>query len=299
MARGRSFALSIAAICLLAGACAPLGATRSKSSPSPKPSTAIVLSVLDQAVYLVDPDTGARSEVVPALGDFRSGYAASSPDRATLAYGKGGIYLLDIATGKRRLLVPGTGMSMPAWSPSGQVLAYGDGASLWITPLLQVQPFQIHLPATLAAVAMDWSTDGIAFQGIQRDCARSYLCPTTANSDVWTVQADGTELTRITSIRRALAPKWSPDGERILFVRKFGGDRRELWVVQADGSNPRRLGAAQNVLAADWSSDGNRIVMARRGLEGPTIRLWITNSDGTAARPVPGSFLGTDATLDW
>jgi Tol biopolymer transport system component len=297
--RGRTLALPFATLWLLSAACGHLGTTKAAPSPTPDPSTAIVLSVLDHAIYLVDPTTGVRSQVVGDLPDFLAGYAAWAPDHTRLAYGKHGLQILNIDGQKTRLLAPGEQVSMPAWSPSGDVLAYGDGASLWITPVVELRPFQIQLPATLAPLGMDWSGDSIAFQGIRRDCARSQLCPTTEDSDIWTVEADGHGLERVTRIRRALAPKWSPDGGRILFIRRFAGDRQELWVVGAAGAQPRQLGTARDVIAADWSPDGNRIVMARRGTQAQTIRLWTTDSSGANARPLGAAVPGTDATLDW
>jgi Tol biopolymer transport system component len=299
MTRGKTWALSLSAFWLVAVACAQLGNNQSKPTASPNPATAIALSVPNGAIYLIDPATGVRTQLVAGLGDFQDGYAAWSPDRTHLAYGNHGLYILDLSSHKTRLLVPEDQMSMPAWSPSGEVLAYGNGSSLWVAPLNGLPPFQIHIPATLAPVAMAWSEDGIAFQGIRRDCDRSYLCPTTDKSDIWTIQSDATELQQVTHLRRALAPKWSPDSSSILFVRSFASGSRELWVVDADGSHPKQLGTAEDVLAADWSPDGMQIVVARRGLEGATIRLWITDANGTSARPVGGMVQGKDATVDW
>jgi Tol biopolymer transport system component len=289
----------LAAILMLAASCARLQTNPSKPASSPGPRTAIALSVLDGSIYLVDPETGVQSTIVADLGDFREGYAAWSPDHMQLAYGNHGLYLLDFHTNKARLLVAGEGMSMPAWSPSGQVIAYGNGSSLWITPLSEARPFQVHIPATLAPVGMNWNSDAIAFQGIRRDCNRSYLCPTTDDSDIWSVQTDATQLVRITHLKRAQSPRWSPDGESILFVRLVSDAVRELWVIGADGSHPRQLGTAEDVVAADWSPDGKRIVMARRGLEGATLRLWITDASGVNGHPVGGMVRGKEATVDW
>jgi Tol biopolymer transport system component len=298
MSRGRPLAASLAVVCLMAGSCAGLG--RHQKTPSkPEPSTAIALSILDGAVYLVDPSSGERTEIVRGLTDFQSGFAAWSPDHTELAYGNHGIYVIDFPGNRHRELIAGDRLSMPTWSPSGQVLAYGDAASLWITPVDVVGPYRIRLPKTLAPIGMHWSDDGIAFEGIRRDCRSSPLCPSTDDTDIWFVQADGTDLHRITRIRQALAPRWSPDGTQILFIRRFGEDRRQLWVVKASGGNPRRIGTASDVLAADWSPDENRLAMVRTGTQAGTLQVWIADADGGNGHAIGLPLSGTAASIDW
>jgi Tol biopolymer transport system component len=299
MMRGKTWTAPMVALGVLAAACAGLGNNQSKRSATPDPAGAVVLSVPNGAIYLIDPATGAQSRIVSRLGDFRDGYAAWAPGHQRLAYGNHGVYLLDLSHHRTELIVGEVGMSMPAWSPSGQVLAYGDGSSLWITPLTELRPLQIHVPATLAPLGMDWSTTGIAFQGIHRDCNGSYLCPTTQNSDIWTIQADGTDLRQVTRNHRASSPKWSPDGSTILFIRRIADDLQELWMVDADGSHPRQVGTAEDVVAADWAPDGTRIALVRRGLEGATIRVWIVDANGINLQPVGGMVPGKEATVDW
>jgi Tol biopolymer transport system component len=298
MLRGKTWTVGVAALGVLAGACAGLG-TKGGPPASPDPARAFVLSVPNGSIYLIDPSTGAQSRIVSGLGDFQDGYGTLSPDHRWLAYGDRGLHLRDVTTARTQLFVPEDGMSMPAWSPSGQVLAYGDGSSLWITPLTELRPLQIRIPATLAPLGMDWSADGIAFQGIRRDCDHSYLCPTTHDSDIWTVQADGTELHQVTRNHRAFSPKWSPDGENILFVRRVPDDRQELWVVDADGAHPHQIGTAEDVVAADWSPDGTRIVLVKRGLEGATLRMSIIDANGANEQPAGGMVSGQEATVDW
>jgi len=296
--RGRTLALPLAIICLMAGACARLG-TRSKAASTPNPSTAIAVSILDDGIYLIDPLTGQRARVVSGLKDFQSGYAAWSPDHTELAYGDHGIYLIDFDTHRHRSIVAGDQLSMPSWSPSGDVIAYGDAGAMWVTPVDVVGPFQVRLPPTVAPVGMDWSLRGIAFQGVHRDCASSSLCPSTDQSDVWIVQSDGTGLRQVTRINHALMPRWAPDASAILFVRKFGGERRQLWIVGAGGTTPRQVGKADDVVAADWSPDGARLAILRTGSQPGTVQLWISRADGSNAQPVGPPIRGTAATVDW
>jgi Tol biopolymer transport system component len=298
MARGRALTVALVAFGLLLSSCAGLG-KQQKTPAKPQPSTAIALSVLDDAIYLVDPVSGQRMEVVRGLIDFQSGFAAWSPDHTQLAYANHGIYLIDFHTDRRRALITGDGLSMPTWSPSGQVMAYGDGPSLWITPLDVLGPYHIRLPKTLAPIGMHWSPEGIVFEGVRRDCASSPLCPSTDDTDVWMVDSNGRQLQQLTRIRRALSPRWSPDATQILFIRRFGDDRRELWVVRASGGNPRRVGTASDVVAADWSPDGKQLAMVRTGSQPGTLQVWVADADGAKAHPIGLPLSGTAASIDW
>jgi Tol biopolymer transport system component len=188
---------------------------------------------------------------------------------------------------------------MPAWSPSGQVMAYGDAASMWISPLDVIGPYKVPLPKTLAPIAMHWSTRGIAFEGVRRDCKSSPLCPSTGDTDVWLIQANGNQLVQVTRIHRALSPRWSPDATQILFIRRVGKEARQLWVVPAGGGNPQRVGTADDVLAADWSPDGSQIALVRTGSQRGTMQVWIADSDGGRMRRVGLPIAGTAATIDW
>lgn len=178
-------------------------------------------------------------------------------------------------------------------------MAYGDAASLWITPIDVLGPYRIPLPKTLAPIGMHWSTLGLTFEGVRRDCKSSPLCPSTDDTDIWSVQADGDGLRQITRIGTALTPRWSPDATRILFIRRFGKDRRELWEVRASGGNPQRIGIGRNVLAADWSPDGNRLVIVREGAQPGTVQVWVADADGTNAHPIGAPLSGTAASVDW
>jgi len=298
MARGRAPTIALVAFGLLLGSCAGLG-KQQKTPAKPQPSTAIALSVLDDAIYLVDPSSGQRKEVVRGLIDFQSGFAAWSPDHTQVAYANHGIYLIDFHTDRRRALIAGDGLSMPTWSPSGKVMAYGDGPSLWITPLDVLGPYRVPLPKTLAPIGMHWSTEGIAFEGIRRDCASSPRCPSTDDTDVWTVDSNGRHLQQLTRIRRALLPRWSPDATRILFIRRFGDDRRELWMVRASGGNPQRVGTASDVVAADWSPDGKQLAIVRTGSQPGTLQVWVADADGAMAHPIGLPLSGTAASIDW
>jgi Tol biopolymer transport system component len=52
------------------------------------------------------------------------------------------------------------------------------------------------------------------------------------------------------------------------------------------------------VVAADWSPDGLRIAMVTASTS-RTLQVWITEIDGSNARPLGEPVAGTEATVDW
>jgi Tol biopolymer transport system component len=96
--------------------------------------------------------------------------------------------------------------------------------------------------------------------------------------DVWTINADGTELARIT--RRAgpdFDPSWSPDGTQIAYRSERSGEP-EIWIMDADGTGQRRLTEG---LSPAWSPDGSLIAFS-----GPA-GLSLIRPDGTGRRVLP------------
>ncbi|MGH2557305.1 MAG: hypothetical protein ACRDHO_16575 [Actinomycetota bacterium] len=302
MRRGRQPVLLLALLCLLSGACASPTGTGSDEALVLDPATAIALSVLSDSIYLIDPATGRRAEVVGGLPHFQAGFATWSPDHRRLAYAQDGIYVVDFSANEQQLIEHGRGLSMPSWSPQGEQLVFGDGGSMWRTTIGSGAPARLRIPSTLAPLGMHWSNKGlIAFEGLARDCRRSSHCSTTDRSEIWVLDPNGGMLEQITRVGHAENPKWSPDGSRILFIRR--GDstmtRRELWVVNADGSGSHPLVSGQNVVAADWSPDGARIAMVTASNETHTLQLRIADARGSKSQAVGGSFRGTEATVDW
>jgi len=59
-------------------------------------------------------------------------------------------------------------------------------------------------------------------------------------------------------------PQFSPDGTKILYVRKHRGSRN-VWVVNADGSDPRQLTRHLWLSTAAWSPDGKRVAVTGSG----------------------------------
>ncbi len=71
---------------------------------------------------------------------------------------------------------------------------------------------------------------------------------------IYTVNGDGTNLTRVTY---GLDPTLSPDGKRIAFSR--WNQPAGLFVANADGTNERQLLNLEQLVSPQWSPDGTRI----------------------------------------
>ena len=307
MSRARNTLVAAAAVVLLASACGLLNkATGTTSTPGvPDPQNAILLSVPADTIYLLDPDSGTMSVVATGLTDFQSGYASWAPNHLRIAYGQAGIQLTAAAAESTQTLMKGQLVSMPSWAANGKQIAYGNGDGMFITSLGGKRPDRIFLPDTLAAFSFDWGQGTtIAFEGLTLTCEGTPNCRSTGQSDIYTIQSDGSGLRRLTKLTTASSPKWSADFSRLLFVRVVGKKRaqkHELWTVHANGTGLARLTDAEDVVAADWSPDGTRLAEVRSvGHEtNPQLQVWVGASDGTGMRMVADGILGADATVDW
>jgi hypothetical protein len=299
----------LAVACVFGSACAQLTKATGLSSPggNPEAATAIVLSVPSDSIYLVDPTSGRAETVATGLTDLLAGHATWGPHHSTIAYGEGGIRLMDPSKLTSQLLVAAASVSMPALSPRGTSIVFGDGVHMWIISAKAPAPAPttlqaITLPETLGPTNFDWVTaKRVVFEGTQLDCSNPEGCLATNQSDIWTIRSDGTELTQVTATADASDPKWAPAGRQILYVRSKAvkGFGSQLWAVKPDGTSPHQLVGAKNVVAGDWSGDGKHLVVIRADAKTSTLQVWVGNADGSNMHMVGDPIPGTDATVDW
>jgi TolB protein len=75
-------------------------------------------------------------------------------------------------------------------------------------------------------------------------------------------------------------PAWSPDGTRIAFASRRGGNF-DIYVTGADGTGTRRVtSAGVDEASPTWSPDGSRIAYQR----GNPSDIYVMNADGTGQR---------------
>src|SRR5512141_1558852 len=157
---------------------------------------------------------------------------------------------------------------MPAWSPSGDLIAFVDQPTerLFLMSLDSSKSVQVQIPGVSRVRNPDWSPDG---QKIVAGCVRG-----AANYDICTFAKDGSGPVQLTNDPFAdVEPKWSPDGARIVFSHGLVvGGEADVTVMNADGSGVTTLTEGYT---PTWSPDGSKIIFAR--LDG----LFSINADGT------------------
>jgi dipeptidyl aminopeptidase/acylaminoacyl peptidase len=98
----------------------------------------------------------------------------------------------------------------------------------------------------------------------------AYASAADGDSDIYTVNPDGTELVNLTDAFGAAEdtdPNWSPDGSKIAFASSRAGHdenvlANNVFVMNADGSDQLQLtfdGAFEASFAPSWSPDGTQL----------------------------------------
>jgi len=189
------------------------------------------------------------------------------------------------------------------WSPDGKTLLFLSAeGDLWrMNPdgtgrVRLTEEGRVIPGLPLAGYGADWSADGkqIVYTSclFENVALREALTATTAvnvsdlrkDADIWVMDADGGNKTRLTTGGDAWFPLWQPGGHLVAFLSTRSGNQ-EVWVTDRDGNAEQVTFSGGDVTEYVWSPDGGAIacVVASPPDAWPESSLWVVALNGSGA----------------
>ena len=232
--------------------------------------------------------------------------AVGLPVHARLAWtsgrAPGDLWVASRGGGRRTNVTGGQlfAVAHPRWSPDGTKLVM-QGVGPWSGGIVALvsrifvadadgRNLTILMPPDLLdSYDPEWSPDGSRIAFVKK----SDFDNNAHSAQIHVIDADGTDLRRITDLPNVRYPVWSPQGARIAFSSYAAG--WELHVVNPDGSDVTNL-TNDPALSYDpprWSPDGQRIALDRDS------DIWVVNADGTGLANLTPSPATWDRAPEW
>jgi Tol biopolymer transport system component/DNA-binding winged helix-turn-helix (wHTH) protein len=218
----------------------------------------------------------------------RTSNPAFSPDGSRVAFrresflpGTSGIWVKRIGGEELIQLTNGGADSCPVWSPDGRSVAFsrvsGQQRTIYEVPASGGAARALYTSSLIPGHAeIDWSPDGetIAFAAKGRQGSSAIFLLSLGNRTA-------RQLTAPSTVDEDWGPAFSPDGNRIAFVRS-----RNVVVIPAEGGEIQRLTQEPvRVLGSPaWAPEGQWIIFAAGG--GDRAGLWRISASGGTAAPI-------------
>jgi Tol biopolymer transport system component len=207
--------------------------------------------------------------------DYDGEYTCLFAGSGQTAADSGGLVIMNPETGEITRPAAGILGEDPAWSPTGDMVAFTRFTDkccklqLFVMRLDGSEAQELSTPEVTANFEPSWSPDG---QQIAFTCAKPTL-------GICVVNKDGTKFRRLTDDAfwdgHEWAPQWSPDGTRIaVSKRNQANPTYGVAVMAADGSGVTRL---SDGMSPRWSADGTKLIFLNGG-------VFTMNADGSDIR---------------
>ncbi len=263
-------------------------------TPQTSPGGKIVFAK-DDGLWVVNADGTGLTRLTPTGAMVAFSAPAWSPDGTKIAHvensfstGDFGIHLLNADGSYLRFVTNGLA---PAWSPDGTKLAFNTAAaSGGPSTVCTINTDGTGLVSLATGHDPCWSADG------QKIYYAVDLPSTYALSEIYVMNADGTNQTRLTDTSACTgpaclpvctAPAVSPGGGQVAYLRCDASGMPAhvytVYLMQADGSdaNQHSIWSYTRASAPAWAPDGSRL--AAVGNVGMTPGIFILNADGSNA----------------
>lgn len=119
-------------------------------------------------------------------------------------------------------------------------------------------------------------------------------------SDLWTMNANGSHRRRLTSTSQVseLQPSWSPDGTQVVFAVEKPAALKGIWVVGVDGHGRVQLTNGVDSTPS-WSPDGSKIAFTRSNPADQTSAIYVVPATGGTATDLTNDPNVSDFEPDW